>query len=270
MAGLPPGCVVGTSFQPLFSVHSAALAGFEALARPVSPAGEAVGPAVFLASRLEADIPRVDRDWRRAHLARFASLDEGRGALHLNMHPRALAADAAAELREEIALHGLSPSRVCIEILAAEAADEGLLAQAAAACRAIGVRVALDGFGFARSNIDRVARIQPDLVKISCPALDVVAGRDDARRFLPSVARMLHDAGTEVAVSGIGEAPAALSAIEAGADLVQGAYFGIPRSGLTPDPMATELLCRLKRLRSACSADSIDGAQARPSRPLRG
>ncbi len=140
------------------------------------------------------------------------------------------------------------PRRVCIEILGGEAADEDLLAHVVAACRAIGVRVAIDGFGVARSNIDRLARILPDLVKISRPALEAVAGREEARRILPSLARLLHEAGSEVAVSGIEDASAAMRAVEAGADLVQGAYFGIPRPGLTPDPIAIEVLCRMKRL----------------------
>lgn len=254
LSGLPPARRVGTNFQPLYSVHAAALAGFEALARPVGAMGEAVGPAQFLALRAEGDIARIDRAWRRAHLARFASLDEGRGALHLNVHPTALGADAAAELREDIAAHALAPSRVCIEILGGDTADEDLLAHVAAACRAIGVRVAIDGFGVARSNVDRLARILPDLAKISRPALEAVAGRDEARRILPSLARLLHEAGSEVAVSGIEDASAAICALEAGADLVQGAYFGIPRAGLTPDPIAIEILCRMKRLRGSASA----------------
>ena len=251
LSGLPPARQVGTNFQPLYSVHAAALAGFEALARPVGAMGEAVGPAQFLALRAEGDIARIDRAWRRAHLARFASLDEGRGTLHLNVHPTALGADAAAELREDIAAHALAPSRVCIEILGGDSADEDLLAHVAAACRAIGVRVAIDGFGVARSNVDRLARILPDLAKISRPALEAVAGRDEARRILPSLARLLHEAGSEVAVSGIGDASAAMRAVEAGADFVQGAYFGVPRPGLTPDPIAIEILCRLKRMRAS-------------------
>ena len=263
MAGLPPAWHVTTAFQPLYSVHAATLVGFEALARPVSAGGEPVGPAQFLASRAEAGIPRIDREWRRAHLARFAGHDGGVGTLHLNVHPKALVGDAIADLREEIALHGLAPSRVCIEILEEAAGDEGRLELAAAACKAMGLQVAIDGFGIARSNIDRVARLLPDLVKISLPALDAAAGRHPARRMLPLLADLLHDAGVQVAVTGVGDAPAALCAIEAGADIVQGFHFGGPRAGLMPDPMATELLCRLKRLRGTCSADSLDGDEVR-------
>lgn len=248
MAGMPPALRIATSFQPVFSVHSSALAGFEALARPVNGAGEPVAPAGYFAACAAADLARVDRECRRAHLSRFAALDEGRGRLHLNVHSRALAALAALDLRTEIALQGIAPGRVCIEIMDDECGDEGLLAEAVSLCRATGIRVAVGDFGIARSNIDRVTALAPDFVKIDRARLDEAVGCSKARRLLPSVVSVLHEAGTEVIVEGIEEASDALHAIEAGADLVQGFYFGIPRPALLVDRMVTELICRLKRL----------------------
>jgi len=258
MAGMPPAWRVATSFQPIFSVHSAALAGYEALARPVSAAGAPITPAAFFASHSEAELPRVDRECRRAHLARFASLDDGTGFLYLNVHPRALLADATVDLRAELALHGLAPARVCIEILENESGDEGLLAEAVDVCRDTGIRVAMDDFGIARSNFDRVVALAPDFVKIDRSILNEAVGCARARRLLPSVVEMLHEAGTLVVVEGIEEAAEALCAIEAGADYVQGYYFGVPRSALAIDPMATDILCKLKKLRVACDREPDD------------
>jgi EAL domain-containing protein (putative c-di-GMP-specific phosphodiesterase class I) len=248
MAGMPPASRIATSFQPLYSVHSSALAGFEALARPVNGAGEPMAPAGYFASLAAADIARVDRDCRRAHLSRFAALDEGRGRLHLDIHPRALVALPALDLRAEIALHGLAPDRVCIEVMDDECGDEGLLAEAVSLCRATGIRVALGDFGVARSGIGRVTSLSPDFVKIDLARLDAAVGCSKARRLLPSVVGVLHGAGAEVIVEGVEEASDALHAIEAGADLVQGCFLGTPRPALVVDRMATELICRLKRL----------------------
>jgi EAL domain-containing protein (putative c-di-GMP-specific phosphodiesterase class I) len=251
MAGMPPALRIATSFQPVFSVHSSALAGFEALARPVNEAGEPIDPAGYLASSAPVDLARVDRECRRAHLSRFADLDEGRGRLHLNVHPRALVALAALDLRTEIALHGLAPARVCIEIMDDECGDEGLLAEAVSLCRATGIRVAVEGCGIARSGIDRMKVMAPDYVKIDRARLD----ESKSGRLLPELVRALHDGGTEVIVEGIEEASQALHAIEAGADFVQGFYFGIPRPALAVDRMVTDLICRLKRLRSTCEKE---------------
>jgi EAL domain-containing protein (putative c-di-GMP-specific phosphodiesterase class I) len=260
MAGLPPSLRVATSFQPLFSVHSAALAGHEALARPVNMAGQPVCPTDYFATRSEAELKRVNLECRRAHLARFAALDEGKGFLYLNIHPRAVLAEAsvAASLRDEIGLYGLAPSRVCLEIIEDESGDEGLLAEAVAACRAIGVRVAMDDFGIARSNFDRMAALEPDFVKIDRSLLVEAVGCAKARRLLPSVVRLLHDAGTQVVVEGIEVADEALFAIEAGADYVQGFFFGAPRPGLHVDPAAGRLLAQLKKLRISCEREPED------------
>jgi EAL domain-containing protein (putative c-di-GMP-specific phosphodiesterase class I) len=258
MAGIPPACRIATCFQPIFSVHSSALAGFEALARPVTAAGVPIATGDFFAARSTAELARIDRECRRAHVSRFAALDEGRGMLYLNVHPRALLADASDDLRAELGLHGLEPSRVCIEILEDDSGDEGLLAEAVAFCRQTGIRVAMDDFGIARSNFDRVAALSPDYVKIDRSILNETMGCTKAARLLPSAIRVLHDAGAQVVVEGIEEAPEALCAIEAGADFVQGFYFGIPRSALVVDPMATDFICRLKRLRHACGSEAPD------------
>jgi EAL domain-containing protein (putative c-di-GMP-specific phosphodiesterase class I) len=235
----------------------------------VSAAGETIAPSAFFSSCADAEVARVDRECRRAHLSRFASLDGGQGRLHLNVHPRALAADSASDLGAELGAHGLAPARVCIEIIGAATGDEGLLAQAVAACRAAGVQVALDDFGIGRSNLDRVARLAPDLVKVDCPALGQAMGGAQARRLLPLVVGLLREGGAQVVVESIEEAPDALCAIEAGADFVQGWYFGGARSGLAPDPMATEIIGRLKRLREAPTAVSDDGDEA-PRRTIHG
>lgn len=258
MGGVPPAFRMATSFQPLYSVHSASLAGYEALARPVTAAGEPIGPAAYFAAHSGFELPRIDRECRRAHLSRFVTLDDGAGFLYLNIHPRALLADAIADLRSELALHGLAPARVCIEVLEEDSGDEGLLAEAVAACRHAGIRVAMDDFGIARSNFDRVAALAPDFVKIDRSLLNEAVGCAKARRLLPSVVRLLHEAGTQVVVEGIEEAPEALCAIEAGADFVQGYYFGVPRPSLVQDPMAVDLICRLKRLRTVCEAEPAD------------
>ena len=255
MAGMPPAWRVTSSFQPLFSVHSATLAGYEALARPVNAAGEPIRPADFFAAHAEADLARLDRECRRTHLSRFASLDEGAGHLYLNVHPRSLLADSGIDLRAELALHGLAPARVCLEILEDESGDEGLLAEAVALCRTTGIRVAMDDFGIARSNFDRVVALAPDLVKIDRSLLNEAVGCTKARRLLPSVVKLLHDAGTQVAVEGIEEAPEALCAIEAGADFLQGFYLGTPRPSLALDPIATDLIRRLKRLAGSCEGE---------------
>lgn len=244
------GYRLGTSFQPVLSAADGRLCGHEALARPLDRNGHAVHPAdLFFSIREEGELVRLDRDCRRAHLARFAAMQSGEGLLFLNVHPVAALADRLVPLDvlEMNLAHGLSPARVCVEILECECGDEVALAEAAAAYRALGMRLAIDDFGLVRSNFDRVAALRPDFVKIDRSLLGEAMGSARTLRMLPSLVSLLHEAGTRVVVEGIQEAQEALCAIEAGADFLQGDYLASPGPGLATDAGIGRLLGELRR-----------------------
>jgi EAL domain-containing protein (putative c-di-GMP-specific phosphodiesterase class I) len=178
-------------------------------------------------------------DWtlRALHLRNFARVDPGDRILFLNVHPEAAVDDAKSghELGDLIRYYGLVPKRVCVEILEAGCADEALLRRAVSTYRALGVTIAMDDFGTARSNFDRIVRLRPDIVKIDRSLLaDAVIGEDRARRMLAALVELLHEANARVAIEGIENAVEARVALEAGADFLQGFHFGSPRAAL-PD-----------------------------------
>ena len=136
----------------------------------MAPAGYFAACAAAATSRAStanagAPTSRASRPWTRAGGACTSTSTRGRSA-----------ALAALDLRAEIALHGIAPGRVCIEILDDECGDEDLLAEAVSLCRATGIRVAMGDFGIARSNIDRVTALAPDFVKIDRARLDEAVG----------------------------------------------------------------------------------------------
>jgi EAL domain-containing protein (putative c-di-GMP-specific phosphodiesterase class I) len=249
-AGTAAGTLLGTGFQPIYAARDGTLAGHEALIRAVDAAGLPVSPAAFFSAAQPGEIVGLDRACRRVHLAQFASQDAGDAPLHLNVHPLAALEDARArfDLRLELGLHGIRPARVCVEILEGECGDEDRLAEAVAAYRAVGLRIAMDDFGFERSNFDRVAALRPDFVKIDRLLLSRAVGPAGARRLLPSLVRLLHEADTQVIVEGIEDASEALFAIETGADFLQGYYFGPPRPTLAADPLPSRLMAGLRRV----------------------
>jgi EAL domain-containing protein (putative c-di-GMP-specific phosphodiesterase class I) len=231
------GLRLATHFQPIYCVRRAKCHGFEALARATDGAGAPLRPdQLFSATRPSR---RVLLDWtlRALHLRNFARVDPGERILFLNVHPEAAVDDAKGgrELDELIRYYGLVPKRVCVEILEAGCADEGLLREAVSAYRALGVTIAMDDFGAARSNFDRIVRLRPDIVKIDRSLLsDAVIGEDRARRVLAALIELLHEANARVAIEGIENAVEARVALEAKADFLQGFHFGAPRAVL-PD-----------------------------------
>lgn len=228
---------VRSLFQPIYCVRRRACLGFEALAGVRDAKGVLQPCEAFFAGEGE---DRALLDWacRALHLRSFAMVDPGDRSLFINVHPEAAVRDAghARDLAELIRYYGLSPRRVCIEILEAPCGDEERLVEAVQAYRALGVSIAMDDYGVAASDLGRVKRLRPDMVKIDKA---LVAGP------LAGVVEALHACGARVAVEGIDSRLAAAAALRARADYLQGFYFAEPEAGLDGERLGRQLLERL-------------------------
>lgn len=248
------GARLATRFQPIFSVRRARCLGYEAFVRATGQDGVEEAAASLFARSAAAS--RVVLDWacRALHLRNYAIVDPGDRMLFLNVHPEAAVSDArwGRELGELIRYYGLVPRRVCVELIEAESGDEGLLREAVAIYRALGVSVAMDEFGVGRSNLDRVMALKPDVVKIDRSMLgDTKPGEERARRLLPRMVELLHEAGVRVTVEGVETAAQARLAIDANADHLQGHYLAAPQAGLPDEAAATARLAQLLEAHAA-------------------
>ncbi len=259
VVGAGPGSAVewgahrlATLFQPIYGVAHGRVAGHEALLRATgADAGVSRAPALF--GRGGASIARLDWTCRAMHLRNFAVMDPGDRRLHLNVHPAAAIreVDGAGVLARIAGYFGLSPRRVCLEVSQPHGGDEGRLAEAVAAWRERGFVIAMDDFGLGHSNLDRMARLRPDIVKVDLRRLAQALGPESGRRTMQALARLLGDFGSQVAIEGIENAREALLAIEAGAAYLQGGHLGIPRPELHEEDLAAELLHSARRLATA-------------------
>jgi len=148
--------------------------------------------------------------------------------------------------------YGLEPARLCVEVLEAPCADEPLLREAVLAYRGLGIQVAMDDFGVGRSNFDRIVALRPDVVKIDRSILTRAVGDYfKARRMLPAIIELLHEARAQVAIEGVESAGEALLSIESGADLLQGFHFAPPSATLPDESLTDSILAELLRMRGA-------------------
>jgi EAL domain-containing protein (putative c-di-GMP-specific phosphodiesterase class I) len=242
------GARLATHFQPLYDVRRARCLGYEALMRATDSRGNSIRPDAFIAATEVGS--RVLLDWtcRAMHLRNYAIVDPGDRTLFLNVHPEAAVKDAkcAREFADLIRYYGLVPKRVCVEILESGCTDEGLLREAVAAYRALGVSIAMDDFGIARSNFDRIVRLRPDVVKIDRSLLaEAVLGESRAKRMLAAMVELLHEANARVAIEGIETALEARVALDANADYLQGFHFCTPQAGLPDEQVGAARLAEL-------------------------
>ena len=241
------GASLTTHFQPIYCVRRAACLGFEALVRVSDESGAMVSPEELFARVPERSRSLLDWTCRALHLRNYATVDPGDRTLFINIHPEAAVRDArrGREFAELIRYYGLVPKRVCVEILEAPCSSEKRLRDAIDVYRDLGASIAMDDFGVGCSNFDRVVALCPDVVKIDRSILVGAVGNDKAQRMIPGIIGLLHEFHCKVAVEGIESKAAALLAIEAKADYLQGYFFASPQSRLTKEFDGTALLDKL-------------------------
>ena len=247
------GASLATHFQPIYCVRRKACLGFEALVRAWDEHGTVVIPGDLFSRTAVGDRSLLDWACRALHLRNYATVDPGNRTLFINIHPEAAVRDAprTREFAELVRYYGLSPKRVCVEIIEAPCSSEKLLREAVEGYRDLGLTIAMDDFGVGCSNFDRVVSLRPDIVKIDRSILAGAAGKDKARRMLPVMIELLHEFHARVAVEGIETEAAALLAIEAKADYLQGYFFATPQTRLAEEVGGTALLDGLLHSRTA-------------------
>lgn len=225
------GYQLTSAYQPIFGLAHRRPVGYEALLRATDAAGAAVSPLqVFASAETTEGIVHLDRTCRILHARNYQPLAAEDRWLFLNINPRVviegkLYGPFFAELLTRSALR---PSQVVVEILENEITDEGLLAESVSYYKELGCLVAIDDFGAGHSNFDRILRLAPDMVKLDRGLIQHARHNPAARRMLPGLVTLLHEADSLVVMEGIEDETEALLAMEADADFAQGYYFARP------------------------------------------
>jgi EAL domain-containing protein (putative c-di-GMP-specific phosphodiesterase class I) len=220
-----------SAFQPIFGLAHHRPVGYEALLRATDTSGAAVSPLqVFASAETTEGIVHLDRTCRILHTQNYRPLAAPDRWLFLNINPRVVVEGSmyGPFFAELLTRSALRPPQVVVEILENEITDEGLLADAVSYYKDLGCLVAIDDFGAGHSNFDRILRLAPDMVKLDRGLMQHARHNPAARRMLPGLVTLLHEAGCLVVMEGIEDEAEALLAIEADADFAQGFFFARP------------------------------------------
>ncbi|HEX3380441.1 MAG TPA: bifunctional diguanylate cyclase/phosphodiesterase [Paraburkholderia sp.] len=221
-------------FQPLYSLSHQKQVGFEALLRGEQDDGTLVPPVVMFAPKPSSDEGALDRASHAVHLGNARRALPGDAWLFLNILPATFVADGYADqLTKIVRAAGLEPERVILEILESHGGSVDDMSRAAARYRQHGFLIAVDDFGAGQSNLDRLLRIRPDLVKLDGELIRATT-HGTQQPILPKLVSLLHQAGMLVVVEGVETAEELILAVESNVDFAQGYLLGRPATEIAP------------------------------------
>ena len=231
------GFELGSAFQPIVSITHSSIVGYEALLRAVDSRGMPFAPdAVFDRARLAGDLLMLDQRSSETHVENFGLQDPGTCWLFLNVHVGALRSVFARGVGQALAAAEIVSSRVVVEVLEHDIADDGAFIELIEECRSRGYLIAIDDFGRGHSNIDRIFDSRPDIVKLDASL--VARGRTRESLAVPyrHLVSMLHGVGSMVLAEGIESLEDALFMMATNVDFLQGFWLSTPQAMLAaPD-----------------------------------
>ncbi|MBF0131747.1 MAG: EAL domain-containing protein [Magnetococcales bacterium] len=224
------------ALQPIYCLSHKRPIGFEGLIRPKDTLGQPISPGELFgrATNPEQRV-HLDRICRAVHIHNFVELGLDEGWLFLNLNPNLFwtyKRDLRAFTMDLLDHFNLDPHRVVLEILEKSIPDEGLMGALVDHYHEKGCLVAIDDFGSGHANFDRIWRFRPDIVKLDQSIITNAMHNPQARRMVPGLVSLIHQAGALVLIEGIETHDQAMIALDAEADFVQGFYFGRPMSDL--------------------------------------
>ena len=211
-------------FQPVIDGNGHHVIGHAAYIRSESDHKNVLPPWGIFALASEDTLVSLDRLCRTVHAINYFSTASGQGNLFVSVQPRLLESvkdDHGRAFEKVLNLIGVKTSRVVIEIPTEVNRDWKLLQHVINNYRSRGYRLAANHSGASDSWMAELGDLYPDIVRLDALALLEYDGTD---RLLDTV----HRFGAALLVRDIQTSQQMVSAIRAGADLLQGRFLGEP------------------------------------------
>jgi diguanylate cyclase (GGDEF)-like protein/PAS domain S-box-containing protein len=220
-------------YQPIVSLKTGLIAGFEALVRWRHPARGLVGPGEFIPlaedTGLIRDITRHTLaescrqmvEWQR----RFGS--EAPGVVCVNVSSKLFAdMELLGELTSTLASTGMEASRLKLEIT-----ESALINDMAAArvtldrAQAMGIEWSLDDFGTGYSSLSHLHGLQIATVKIDRSFVSRIGSERHGSEMVRAIVALAHTLGMDVVAEGVETPEHATHLIELGCEYAQGFHY---------------------------------------------
>jgi EAL domain-containing protein (putative c-di-GMP-specific phosphodiesterase class I) len=272
---------VVTYFQPILSARQRSVVGAEALSRGVigvealarantiavadepTSVDQIILPGkLFSMAAAEGLTLEMEKLCRITAIRTFAELEKHEELiLFLNFDASALEQDPQCleVLLNQLRDVNLSPRNVAVEILESAFEDTAALRRLMQAFRTQGFLLVLDDVGTGHSNLDRIPMIKPDILKLDRSLINGIDNDYHRQETFKSLVQLTRRIGALVVAEGVETQQQAITALELGADLLQGFFLGRPeKPGALTSPAASIRIDALARRYKAYMIDRIN------------
>ena len=219
-------------YQPIVSLDTRRVIGFEGLIRPVPPAPFSNPAALLAAAEANGRLTALDMACIETIVAGADALPDG-AFLTLNLSPSTIEASewSSGALLALLARYGVPPERIIVELTERQQLHDLDRARSRIdACRRAGIRFAADDIGAGNAGLRLLAEIRFDILKVDLTVVQRSASEGPSSAVLSSVVELAARTGALVIAEGI-EHESQLDALRAlGITAGQGYHLGRPGS----------------------------------------
>ncbi len=239
------GLMLKSVFQPIFTANKDII-GLEALLRIQSEDGTTISPDIFFhtddySNELKISIEALSR---AIHILNFAQSEYCDKKLFLNILPdpkfNQIDLQKSSEIRDNLKALNLQSHQVVMEFVELEVKDQVLLSRVKTIIEQSGCTVAVDDYGSNASNKERVALLNPEILKIDRSILD---------EFMSGLVAPLHSAlnvasevGAKTVIEGIETKEQFEQMVQLKIDMFQGYHLALPEPIRIRAPREPELI----------------------------
>ena len=220
-------------FQPVYSLLTGELAGFEALIRLPRGDGSYVSPAEFIPVAEDLGLIRQIGAWVVKTACRAAVGWPGTLSVAVNLSPTEFRESGlVAMVAKAIEESGLSPG--CLEVEVTEGVfltDTGMTRETLKGLKQLGVSIVLDDFGTGYSSLSYLWQFPFDKIKIDQSFVRAIGVSDNIPAIIRTIIAMGRALDLRVTAEGVETEAQAELLRSMRCDLVQGYLYGRPMAG---------------------------------------
>ncbi len=224
-------------FQPILSADSRSVYSYEVLGRFTDSDGtvKSLGPFFSDPNTTDEKALEIDQIVRRYAMKKYA---EEKRSEYLFINIRLAWLEKFADNPENLPTIrwvrelGIDPCKIVIEITEEEFNAKDAHINVLSYYRNAGFRIALDDYGKNASNIDRLAKIHPDIIKINIDYIQKSEKSYHYREYLKFLTIFAEAVGIEVLYEGIETQQQLDICVSSGGRFYQGFFIAMPQASM--------------------------------------